>query len=115
MSTGITGVGDVAIDDVSLSPECFGIGRTVRGKNHGQCYQCFPFVEFAGVPQEIVKDFNYYNPIIESEIKPEQHADFANETGISLELEITLPCGNGNSILRSNLTWFRCVNCMNVQ
>lgn len=52
--------GDVAIDDISLSPECFGIG----------------------VPPEVVGDFDYYNPVIESERVPEQHADFVNETVI---------------------------------
>lgn len=26
-------------------------------------------------------DFNYYNPIIDTEKVPDQHADFVNETG----------------------------------
>lgn len=37
---------------------------------------------FVGVPQEIVGDFDYYNPVIESEKVPTQHPDFVNETGI---------------------------------
>ncbi|XP_008548464.1 ALK tyrosine kinase receptor isoform X1 [Microplitis demolitor] len=49
---------DVAIDDFSLSPECFGIG----------------------VPADVVGDFNYYSPVIESEHSIEQHFDFVNET-----------------------------------
>ncbi|XP_076236265.1 anaplastic lymphoma kinase isoform X2 [Calliopsis andreniformis] len=52
--------GDVAIDDFSLSPECFGIG----------------------VPPDVVGDFNYYNPVIDSERVPDQHGDFVNETVI---------------------------------
>ncbi|XP_076635362.1 anaplastic lymphoma kinase isoform X1 [Colletes latitarsis] len=59
---GYASKGDVAIDDFSLSPECFGIG----------------------IPPEIVGDFNYYNPIIDSEKVPEQHADFVNETVIRI-------------------------------
>ncbi|XP_034934100.1 leukocyte tyrosine kinase receptor isoform X2 [Chelonus insularis] len=55
-------IGDVAIDDFSLSPECFGIG----------------------VPPEVVGDFNYYSPIIESEHPSEQHYDFVNETVIRI-------------------------------
>lgn len=38
---------------------------------------------FTGVPQEVVGDFNYYNPIIEFEKVPLQHLDFVNETGTS--------------------------------
>ncbi|XP_011304808.1 ALK tyrosine kinase receptor isoform X2 [Fopius arisanus] len=51
---------DIAIDDFSLSPECFGIG----------------------VPRDVVGDFNYYSPVIESEHQIKQHFDFANETVI---------------------------------
>ncbi|XP_011703178.1 PREDICTED: ALK tyrosine kinase receptor isoform X2 [Wasmannia auropunctata] len=53
---------DIAIDDISLSPECFGIG----------------------VPRNVVGDFNYYNPMIESEKVPLQHSDFINETVIRI-------------------------------
>uniref|UniRef100_A0ABD2WEB8 Tyrosine-protein kinase receptor n=1 Tax=Trichogramma kaykai TaxID=54128 RepID=A0ABD2WEB8_9HYME len=51
--------GDVAIDDVSLSPECFGIG----------------------VPADVVGDFNYYEQKIPpwSDVPP-KHADFTNIT-----------------------------------
>ncbi|KAK1117952.1 hypothetical protein K0M31_015619 [Melipona bicolor] len=66
-SRGYFSKADVAIDDFSLSPECFGIG----------------------VPPEVVGDFNYYNPVIESEKVPDQHADFANETVIRIGT-----CGN---------------------
>ena len=34
-----------------------------------------------GVPPDVVGDFNYYNPVIDSERVPNQHADFVNETG----------------------------------
>ncbi|XP_015594749.1 ALK tyrosine kinase receptor isoform X1 [Cephus cinctus] len=61
-SKGYASKSDIAIDDFSLSPECFGIG----------------------VPADIVGDFNYYNPIIELESKPEQHVDFANETVVRI-------------------------------
>ncbi|XP_031836034.1 anaplastic lymphoma kinase isoform X3 [Nomia melanderi] len=59
---GISSTGDVAIDDVSLSPECFGIG----------------------VPPEVVRDFDYYHPFIEWERIPDQHVDFINGTVIRL-------------------------------
>ncbi|XP_015429458.1 PREDICTED: ALK tyrosine kinase receptor [Dufourea novaeangliae] len=62
VSRGLSSTGDVAIDDFSLSPECFGIG----------------------VPPEVVGDFNYYNPVIDSERIPDQHADFINETVIRI-------------------------------
>ncbi|XP_017761306.1 PREDICTED: leukocyte tyrosine kinase receptor isoform X2 [Eufriesea mexicana] len=62
---------DVAIDDFSLSPECFGIG----------------------VPPQIVGDFNYYNPVIDSEKVPDPHADFVNKTVIRLTT-----CGNTGRI-----------------
>ncbi|XP_076176518.1 anaplastic lymphoma kinase isoform X2 [Ptiloglossa arizonensis] len=61
-SRGYSSKGDVAIDDFSLSPECFGIG----------------------VPPDVVGDFNYYNPIIDTEKVPDQHADFVNETVIRI-------------------------------
>ncbi|XP_017880511.1 ALK tyrosine kinase receptor isoform X2 [Ceratina calcarata] len=64
---GYSSKGDIAIDDFSLSPECFGIG----------------------VPPEVVKDFNYYNPVIDSEKIPDQHADFINKTVIRITT-----CGN---------------------
>lgn len=38
-------------------------------------------VFFAGVPPEVVGDFNYYKPVIEFDRLPEQHPDFVNETG----------------------------------
>ncbi|XP_014489492.1 PREDICTED: ALK tyrosine kinase receptor isoform X2 [Dinoponera quadriceps] len=53
---------DMAIDDISLSRECFGIG----------------------VPADIVGNFNYYNPNIELETVPPQHSEFANETVIRI-------------------------------
>lgn len=58
-SRGYYSKADVAIDDFSLSPECFGIG----------------------VPPEVVGDFNYSNPVIDSEKIRVQHKDFVNETG----------------------------------
>ncbi|XP_053974206.1 ALK tyrosine kinase receptor isoform X2 [Hylaeus volcanicus] len=61
-SRGYASKGDVAVDDISLSPECFGIG----------------------VPPEVVGDFNYYNPVIDSEKVPDQHVDFVNETVIRI-------------------------------
>ncbi|KAG7206284.1 hypothetical protein KM043_003665 [Ampulex compressa] len=61
-SKGYSSKGDVAIDDFSLSPECFGIG----------------------VPPEVLGNFNYYNPVIDSEKVPDQHADFVNETVIRI-------------------------------
>lgn len=36
-----------------------------------------------GVPPEVVGDFNYSNPVIDSEKIPDQHTDFVNETGTS--------------------------------
>ncbi|XP_033212809.1 ALK tyrosine kinase receptor [Belonocnema kinseyi] len=55
--------GDVAIDDFSLSPECFGIG----------------------VPPEVLKGYNYYDPVIESSVDPEnQSLDFMNETVVRI-------------------------------
>ncbi|XP_033330553.2 anaplastic lymphoma kinase isoform X2 [Megalopta genalis] len=63
VSRGISSTGDVAIDDFSLSPECFGIG----------------------VPPDVVGDFNYSNPVIpDVETIPGQHADFMNKTVIRI-------------------------------
>ncbi|XP_024885516.1 leukocyte tyrosine kinase receptor [Temnothorax curvispinosus] len=61
-SRGYSSKGDIAVDDISLSPECFGIG----------------------VPREIVGDFDYYRTVIESEKVPMQHPDFVNETVIRI-------------------------------
>ncbi|XP_025157747.1 ALK tyrosine kinase receptor [Harpegnathos saltator] len=61
-SRGYSSKSEIAIDDVSLSRECFGIG----------------------VPPEIVGDFNYYNPNIELETVPPQHPEFGNETVIRI-------------------------------
>ncbi|XP_020282879.1 ALK tyrosine kinase receptor isoform X2 [Pseudomyrmex gracilis] len=55
-----SGKSEVAIDDISLSRECFAIG----------------------VPKEIVKDFDYYNPNIEHEKVLPQYPDFSNKTVI---------------------------------
>ncbi|XP_012251030.2 ALK tyrosine kinase receptor isoform X2 [Athalia rosae] len=52
---------DVAIDDFSLSPECFGIG----------------------VPQEFAGGFNYSN-YVPPETYPEKHTNFTNETTIKI-------------------------------
>ncbi|KAL6421509.1 hypothetical protein ACFW04_014280 [Cataglyphis niger] len=57
-SRGITANGDIAIDDISLSPECFAIG----------------------VPPDIVGKFNYFNPDIEFERIPLMHPSFINTT-----------------------------------
>ncbi|XP_078052989.1 anaplastic lymphoma kinase isoform X3 [Augochlora pura] len=63
VSRGISSTGDVAIDDFSLSPECFGIG----------------------VPPDVVGDFNYSNPVIpDVETIPGQHADFMNKTVVRI-------------------------------
>ncbi|XP_061927825.1 leukocyte tyrosine kinase receptor isoform X5 [Apis cerana] len=70
-SRGYYSKADVAIDDFSLSPECFGIG----------------------VPPEVVGDFNYSNPVIDSEKIPDQHTDFVNETVIHITT-----CGNTGRI-----------------
>ncbi|XP_066597119.1 leukocyte tyrosine kinase receptor [Prorops nasuta] len=71
-------VGDMAIDDFSLSPECFGIG----------------------VPPEVKKDFDYYNPVIEPE--KEGHADFANKTVVRIST-----CGARG---RTGPTYEQCAN-----
>ncbi|XP_011878033.1 PREDICTED: ALK tyrosine kinase receptor [Vollenhovia emeryi] len=64
-SRGYSSKGDIAVDDISLSPECFGIG----------------------VPSNIVGDFDYYKPVIDK--VPPQHPDFVNETVIRIT-----NCGN---------------------
>jgi len=88
-SRGYSSKSDIAIDDISLSRECFGIGNfniilnilyyvlTISG------YLIFAYAYFfsTGVPREVVGNFNYYTPVIESEIMPPQHPDFVNETG----------------------------------
>ncbi|XP_068993762.1 ALK tyrosine kinase receptor isoform X2 [Neodiprion pinetum] len=56
-SRGYGSKGAVAIDDFSLSPECFGVG----------------------VPPEYAGDFNYYT-YVPPDTEPEKHMDFANET-----------------------------------
>ena len=43
--------------------------------------KCSEIMYSSGVPPEVVGDFNYYNPVIDSEKVPDQHADFVNETG----------------------------------
>lgn len=81
-SKGMSSHGDVAIDDVSWSPECFGIGlQKISNEIAKSKLISSNGISFAGVPPEVVKDFDYYKPIIESEIKPEKHADFINKTG----------------------------------
>lgn len=51
---------DVAIDDFSLSPECFGLN----------------------IPQEHLQGYNYWDPRIFKHKIP--HADFVNKTGESV-------------------------------
>lgn len=48
---------DIAIDDVSLSPECFGLN----------------------IPDSELDGYNYWNPT--DEPKKEIHRDFLNQTG----------------------------------
>ncbi|XP_070151129.1 ALK tyrosine kinase receptor isoform X2 [Polyergus mexicanus] len=59
-SRGITSTGDIAIDDISLSRECFAIG----------------------VPPDVVGKFNYFNPDIEFERVPPTHPSFINTTTV---------------------------------
>lgn len=49
---------DVAIDDVSLSPECFGVN----------------------IPPEELQCYNYWNPQECDADKKEMHKDFVNKT-----------------------------------
>ncbi|KAK9701781.1 Low-density lipoprotein receptor domain class A [Popillia japonica] len=55
---GIRYVRDIAIDDLSLSPECFGLN----------------------IPAEDLNGYNYYNPYIDYPWATEPHKDFANST-----------------------------------
>lgn len=48
---------DIAIDDVSLSPECFGLN----------------------IPESELNGYNYWNPV--EEPSSEVHTDFANQSG----------------------------------
>jgi len=87
-SKGYSAKSDVAIDDISLSPECFAIG-TFNIILNVSLLRSWPFLAIhlfaneyffsAGVPRDVVGDFNYYNPVIEKE--PSKHPDFVNETG----------------------------------
>lgn len=49
---------DIAIDDVSLSPECFGLN----------------------IPPEELNGYNYWNPVVGHSDKRETHPDFKNKT-----------------------------------
>lgn len=86
-SRGYNGKGDVAIDDFSLSPECFGIGNSFSASSSIAPSTRFLLSSYyhrltvAGVPQDVLGDFNYYSPVIGSERPSEQHVDFVNETG----------------------------------
>lgn len=51
-------ISDIAIDDVSLSPECFGLN----------------------IPPEELNGYNYWNPVEEHITGKETHKDFINET-----------------------------------
>lgn len=51
-------VKDIAIDDLTLSPECFGLN----------------------IPAEELKGYNYYNPDIDLPWVTEPHHDFINKT-----------------------------------
>lgn len=55
---GIRYRGDVAIDDFSMSPECFGLN----------------------IPQSELNLYNYWNPDLERPSSNPPHKDFANET-----------------------------------
>lgn len=55
---GIKFIGDIAIDDVSLSPECFGLN----------------------IPESELNGYNYWNPWEEISTR-EPHKDFINQTG----------------------------------
>ncbi|CAH1983529.1 unnamed protein product [Acanthoscelides obtectus] len=54
---GVRYMSDVAIDDVSLSPECFGLN----------------------IPEEELQGYNYWNPVCQNIVK-ETHQDFVNKT-----------------------------------
>lgn len=51
-------ISDIAIDDVSLSPECFGLN----------------------IPPEELNGYNYWNPYEERVVGRETHKHFVNET-----------------------------------
>lgn len=55
---GIRYISDIAIDDVSLSPECFGLN----------------------IPAGELKGYNYYNPMGNHLIGRETHKHFVNKT-----------------------------------
>lgn len=57
---GIRYMSDIAIDDISLSPECFGLN----------------------IPPEELNGYNYWNPQEYDEPTRETHPDFVNETCI---------------------------------
>lgn len=87
-SRGYSPKGDIAVDDISLSPECFGIGNfniMLNGFFITQLiiFNYLPFFHhemflFSGVPPEVVGDFDYYNP---PATLPVAHQDFTNKTG----------------------------------
>lgn len=55
---GIRYIGDIAIDDFSMSPECFGLN----------------------IPGNQLDGYNYWNPDIEKPFANIPHKDFVNET-----------------------------------
>lgn len=55
---GIRYLSDLAIDDVSLTPECFGIN----------------------IPTEHLQGYSYWNPILDREVIKETAEDFKNKT-----------------------------------
>lgn len=61
---------DIAIDDVSLSPECFGLN----------------------IPESELDGYNYWNPV-EEPVK-EVHKDFMNQTGKYKTLIINSYCSH---------------------
>lgn len=57
---GISFLSDIAIDDISLSPECFGLN----------------------IPPSELNGYNYYNPIELQKANKEPHKDFLNVTSM---------------------------------
>lgn len=55
---GLRYLSDIAIDDISLSPECFGLN----------------------IPPDELNGYNYYNPMVLYPPARETHKDFANKT-----------------------------------
>lgn len=55
---GIRYLSDLAIDDVSLTPECFGIN----------------------IPAELLQGYSYWNPVLDREVIKETAEDFKNKT-----------------------------------